>query len=68
MIANPPNEGVGLGIGMDKPATMGHSRGGRSMDLARGWEAKISKSNDAIANPSPTKGSVHIRQSGNGII
>ena len=37
------------------------------MDLARGWEAKISKSNDAIANPSPTKGSVHIRQSGNGM-
>jgi Ras GTPase-activating-like protein IQGAP2/3 len=67
MIANPPTEGVGLGIGMDKPATMGHSRGGRSMDLARGWEAKISKSNDAISNPSPTKGSVHIRQSGNGM-
>jgi len=64
MIANPPEQDrVGLGIGMDRP---GH-RAGRSVDLVRGWEDKISKSNDSIANPSPTKGSgsIHVRQSGN---
>jgi Ras GTPase-activating-like protein IQGAP2/3 len=70
MIAEHSQEGeaaVGLGIGMERPTGTGH-RAGRSVDLVRGWEDKISRSNDKIANPSPTKGgsgSVHIRQSGN---
>lgn len=52
--------GLGLGMGMGGAAALdrGHSRRGKSMDLARGWEAKISQANDTISNSSPTKGSV----------
>jgi Ras GTPase-activating-like protein IQGAP2/3 len=55
--------GLGLGLGSGSSRGGGHSRNGRSMDLARGWEAKITQANDVIANPSPTKGPGSFRQS-----
>ena len=55
--SRPTGMGVGLGLGMGSGRPT-HNAGGRSVDLVRGWEAKINQANDHVANPSPTKGSV----------
>ena len=55
--SRPTGMEVGLGLGINARGPT-HRPKGRSVDLVRGWEAKITKANDLVANPSPTKGSV----------